>query len=327
MHGKKPHFHLNLVPRTLGAAIAVAIALLAPRALNADSIALRWTAPGDDGNVGRASTYELRFSEFAVAAADTATWWSNATSAGALPSPRTAGSQESFTVAGLDSGKTYYFIIRAADEVPNWSGYSNVAARSTGTGGGGLPTPANFVALPVAGGVHLTWDAVTTGGVTGYHIYRGPTGVGIGTLIYTAPLAATAWIDTTAQSGQTYKYSLTSYSGANDSAPAEYDVSVPTNGTVAANELLGYPNPATGKVTLRFVAGTASGGSGRVRLVIYDLTGHLISELIDRDMPAGETAVDWLCQSDHGNKVAPGLYNAILDTPLGRKVTRLAILP
>jgi len=328
MHGKKQHRHLNLVPRTLGAAIALAIALLAPRALNAASIALHWTAPGDDGNVGRAANYELRYSESMVAAADTATWWSTATSAGALPTPRTAGTQESFTVAGLDSGKTYYFVIRAADEVPNWSGYSNIAARSTGTGGGGLPTPANFAGVPVTGGVRLTWDAVTTGGVTGYHVYRGASGVAIGTLIHTAPITETAWVDTTVQGGQAYKYSLTSYSGANDSAPAEYDVSVPADGVVLAQgELLGYPNPASGKVTLRFVAGTASGGSGRVRLVIYDLTGHLISELINEDMPAGETAVDWLCQSDHGNKVAPGLYNAILDTPLGRKVTRLAILP
>ena len=319
--------HLSLVPRTLGAAIALAVALLAPRALNADSIALRWTAPGDDGNVGRASTYELRYSESTVAAADTVTWWSNATSAGTLPAPRSAGSLESFTVAGLDSGKTYHFVIRTADEVPNWSGYSNVAVRSTSSGGGGLPTPANFVGVPVTGGVRLTWDAVTSGGVTGYHIYRGPASVAIGTLIHTSTMTETAWIDTTAQSGQAYKYSLTSYSGSNDSAPAEYNVSVPSDGVVATGEFLGYPNPASGKVTLRFVAGTASGGSGRVRLVIYDLTGHLISELIDEDMPAGETAIDWLCQSDHGNKVAPGLYNAILDTPLGRKVTRLAILP
>jgi len=329
MHGKKRARILNFMPRALGAAIAIAIALLAPRAsYAATSVVLRWTAPGDDGNVGRAALYELRYSESTVTAADTSSWWSVAASAGTLQPPLTAGSAESFTVAGLDSGKTYYFIIRTSDEVPNWSAYSNVAAKSTSTGGGSLPTPANFAALPAAGGgVLLTWDAVT-GNVAGYHLYRGAAGGGIGTLIHTAPITATSWTDSTAQAGQSYKYSLTSYSGATDSAPSEYTISVPTEVFVdSAGKLLGYPNPASGRVTLRFRAGTAEGEAGRVRLVIYDLTGHLIRELINEDMPAGETAVDWLCQSDNGNPVAPGLYNAILDSPLGRKITRLAIVP
>ena len=323
MRGKQ----LKLFPRKLGAAIALAIALLAPRVSFADSIALRWTAPGDDGNFGRAAAYELRYSESAVIAGDTTTWWSAATSAGALPVPRTSGSQESFTVAGLDSGKTYYFVIRSSDEVPNWSGYSNVAAKSTSTVGGGPPTPTNFAGQIVSGGVRLTWNAVAPGGAAGYHVYRGAAGVAIGTLIHTATTTEISWSDSTAQSGQTYKYSLTSYSGANESAPAELNISVPSDVVVGPGELLGYPNPATAKVTLRFRAGTATGEPGRVRLVIYDLTGHLINELINEEMPAGDTEVDWLCQSDHGNRVAPGLYNAILDTPLGRKVTRLAIVP
>jgi len=319
---------MKLIPRTLGAAIAIAIALLAPPASYADSVVLHWTAPGDDGNVGRGSAYELRYSESGVTGTDTVSWWSAASSAGALPAPLTAGGHESFTVAGLDSGKTYYFIIRTSDEVPNWSGYSNLTSKSTGTGGGSLPTPANFVAQPVTGGVRLTWDGVTSGGATGYHIYRGAAGVAIGTLIHTATISETGWTDSTTQGGQTYKYSLTSYSGSQDSAPAEYTISVPSDGfTTTSADLMGYPNPASGRVTLRFRAGTAEGSAGHVRLVIYDLTGHMIRELIDEDMPAGETSVDWLCQSDHGNQVAPGLYNAILDTPLGRKITRLAILP
>ena len=80
-------------------------------------------------------------------------------------------------------------------------------------------------------------------------------------------------------------------------------------------------------MTLRFSVGGADGAPGHVRLVIYDLTGHLVTVLVDRDLPSGEQAIEWLCRSDAGNPVAPGLYNAILDAPGGRTVTRLAILP
>ena len=44
-------------------------------------------------------------------------------------------------------------------------------------------------------------------------------------------------------------------------------------------------------------------------------------------MPAGDQTYDWLCKSDSGNPVAPGLYNAILDGPRGRVITRIAVVP
>ena len=46
-----------------------------------------------------------------------------------------------------------------------------------------------------------------------------------------------------------------------------------------------------------------------------------------QEMPAGEQTYDWMCQSDKGNRVAPGLYNAILESPRGREITRIAVIP
>jgi len=37
-------------------------------------------------------------------------------------------------VTGLVSNTTYYFVMKAADEVPNWSGFSNVAMAYTSVG-------------------------------------------------------------------------------------------------------------------------------------------------------------------------------------------------
>lgn len=325
MSSKPTRHSVSMLRRVLGAAMA--IALLAPSGARADSVTLRWTAPGDDGNVGRASAYELRYSETAVPA-DTASWWGSATSAGALPQPLTAGTRESFAVAGLDSGTTYYFIIRTADEVPNWAGYSNVAVKTTGTGGGTLATPSGFAAQIVAGDVRLSWNMVTTGSPAGYHLYRRTGSNPIGTLVQTAPVNQTSWTDTSVVAGTTYEYSIASYSGTNESAPALATITVPGSGlptTTAA--MVVYPNPAKGRVTIRFQAGTADGAPGRARLVVYDVTGQRVCKVLDEVFPAGQSTIEWHCQSDQGEALAPGLYNAILDTPRGRQVTQLAIVP
>jgi hypothetical protein len=97
------------------------------------SITLDWTAPGDDGNVGTATSYEMRWATTrpdTTSATTFNSWWATATIVTGLPNPQIAGTSQSVTVTpvgGFASGRTYYFVMRTADEVPNWSGYSNVA--------------------------------------------------------------------------------------------------------------------------------------------------------------------------------------------------------
>ncbi len=103
------------------------IADLAAGNATAVSITLTWTAPGDDGSSGTASVYDIRCSTSPITDAN----WETAVQVDGEPSPQTAGSDESFTVGGLNPDTTYYFAIKAADEVPNWSGLSNVSSAST----------------------------------------------------------------------------------------------------------------------------------------------------------------------------------------------------
>jgi hypothetical protein len=100
---------------------------LSVKEVTADSVALTWTAPGDDGNVGTATTYDIRYSTSPI----TETNWSSATQVTGEPTPKPAGSTETFTVTGLSLGTTYYFALKTADEVPNWSGLSNVVSATT----------------------------------------------------------------------------------------------------------------------------------------------------------------------------------------------------
>lgn len=311
-----------------GWGIAALAALLLPSAALADSITLTWTAPGDDGNTGRAAAYELRYSDQPVAGQDTTSWWIAATSVGVLPPPQAAGARESFTVSGLPTGAVYYFAIRTMDEVPNTSGYSNLSMRQAGSTGGSLATPAGFTAQAVPGAVLLSWQEPASGTGDGYHIYRRTGAAGADSLFHTAAVGQTSWADTSANTGVTYEYRIATYQGTLEGTPAVVSISVPTGSlATSTTEVHGYPNPARGKVTLRFRGGTKDGAPGPVRLVIYDLTGRKICKLIDGVLPATEQTIEWTCRSDKGNAIAPGIYNAILDSPQGRSVTRLAILP
>lgn len=159
-------------------AVLLSVAIMAGTSFNpstaraqtsADStVTLRWTAPGDDGNIGTAARYDLRYRTTPISGVDTLTWWNSATVAAGLPSPSAVGSTDSVKVRGLTPAITYYFIIRAADEVPNWSGFSNVAVK---TPSGDVTAPAAIADLSttqVTGtSISIRWTAPGDDGNTG----------------------------------------------------------------------------------------------------------------------------------------------------------------
>src|SRR5439155_5994869 len=244
-----------------------------------------------------------------------------------MPAPLPAGTRESFIVTGLAPGKTFYFVIRAADEIPNVSGYSNIAVKQT-TGTVTLATPANFAGSVSPGAALLTWDAVPSGGPElGYHLYRQVKGDPATTLLTTLPLAASSWNDSTVVGGTRYQFRLATYDNSAEGAPATLDITVPQKDSAERKQVVhGYPNPAHDKVTFRLTVDAASSGKP-TRLTIYDLTGHKICRLMDDVLAPGDHDVNWHLTSDEGLMVAPGLYNVIVDGPSGRTVTRLAIVP
>ena len=81
-------------------------------------VILGWTAPGDDGNVGRATEYIIRYSEREIINYAT---WCEANDVTGEPVPKDAGSEETFSVSNLTPGRRYYFAIRAVDDVGNKS--------------------------------------------------------------------------------------------------------------------------------------------------------------------------------------------------------------
>ncbi len=93
----------------------------------ANSVTVQWTAPGDDGVVGQATRYDLRYASTPI----TDQTFAAASVVPNVSVPRATGQAESFTVTGLSSAATYYFALKTADEVPNWSPLSNIATAAT----------------------------------------------------------------------------------------------------------------------------------------------------------------------------------------------------
>ncbi|MFQ5454773.1 MAG: FG-GAP-like repeat-containing protein [Nitrospirota bacterium] len=105
--------------------------------ITTDSITLTWTASGDDGDIGVASQYDLRLSLFPIN--DNGTDFDSAEIITGLPAPAPAGTTETFTVSGLSPEITYYFAIKAIDNVGNVSPLSNIPQITT------LPVPNDTV--------------------------------------------------------------------------------------------------------------------------------------------------------------------------------------
>ena len=104
-----------------------AITSLAASGATTTSVTLTWTAPGDDDNTGTASSYDIRYSSATITNAN----WGSASQCSGEPVPQAAGNAQTFTVTGLSPDTTYYFAMKTADEIPNWSGLSNVPSRKT----------------------------------------------------------------------------------------------------------------------------------------------------------------------------------------------------
>jgi hypothetical protein len=123
--GKQQTGSENLIDTTPPAANNIAVSFC-----TSNSCTLTWTAPGDDGSSGTASQYDIRYSTSITTTGN----WDSATQATGEPAPQIAGTTQTMTVTGLSPSNNYYFAMKTADEVPNWSGLSNTAPGTISAG-------------------------------------------------------------------------------------------------------------------------------------------------------------------------------------------------
>ena len=136
---------------TLGVSTPLIIARRADAQYRTTSVKLWWTATGDNGNIGQAARYDLRYSSNPIVSRDTSSWWNAASvfpMGGKVPPP--AGRPDSATVDNLIIGLKYYAILRLADAAGNWSKYSNVALMDLSHGVTGVEAEAGAPKLVVS---------------------------------------------------------------------------------------------------------------------------------------------------------------------------------
>jgi hypothetical protein len=138
--------------------------LAASEGTSAGTVDLTWTAPGDNGTSGTASSYVVKYATALITAAN----FDAATTYAQTWTPLGGGAAEFHSLSGLTEGQTYYFAIKTEDESANLSAISNVvsAAPPDTTAPSAV---SNLVASSgaAAGTVDLSWTATGDDGTTG----------------------------------------------------------------------------------------------------------------------------------------------------------------
>ncbi len=91
-------------------------------------IKLSWTASGDDGYLGKTTSYTLKYSTNFL----NESTWNSAIEVSAPPTPQSAGSSESFSISNLTPAQLYYIGIKAKDAAGNFSSLSNITSANAG---------------------------------------------------------------------------------------------------------------------------------------------------------------------------------------------------
>ena len=172
------------------------------------SITINWTAPGDDGTVGNASYYQMRYATTPI---NNLTDWDNPWNV-VYPTFAASGSGtlETEIVGGLTPGVTYYFAIRAVDDyghIATWDGSANpnnyCAAQNNIPA---APSGVNLVASSAT--INISWTANPEPDIHHYNIYRSSV-TNTNYLLLTAILHPnTTHQDTGLTNGVTYWYKL-----------------------------------------------------------------------------------------------------------------------
>lgn len=116
---------ISAAPRDMSAPSQ--ITTLSATALTARTVRLNWTAVGDDGDTGTASSYDIRYSTAAITAGN----FSSVIQVSGAPTPSASGSAQTITVSGLSGYTTYYYAIKAIDEGGNAGAISNIVNART----------------------------------------------------------------------------------------------------------------------------------------------------------------------------------------------------
>jgi len=279
-------------------------------------VKLLWTAPGDDGTVGTATAYDIRYHKGTFGPIDEAGWAAATKVTVGVPAPAVAGTPQNMLVGQLQLGHNYYFAMKTVDDAGNWSSISNSPlgtasghASPAGSVGGvtsiipsghqvtaeGQVTLRDAAGTPVSGAtITVQWSGLVSGEVSA-------TTDAEGSATFASPAAS-------ASAHGVFQFTVISVSG------GSADLGIGVGGEMA----YGIGQPALGGFALApELSQVGSHGSaidfslpsaGSISLRVYSVTGSLVRVLASGAFTAGAHQVTWDGRDQRGQTAANGVY-------------------
>jgi hypothetical protein len=313
------------------------VADLVATALGGGGARLRWTAPGDDAASGTPHAVDARRSLAPIDAGN----FTTATALVAGP-PAVGGSPDSLDVSGLQEGVTYYFALRAVDEIGNQGPISNVVSLVLNVVSPAAVSDVRALSATDTS-VALAWTATGEDGQVGrpdLYVVRAATAPITEANFLQAPYVRT--VPATVDAGGTealdfrfldpatrYWFALKAFDSAGNGSPLSNVVVAQTKvgGPLDYRDGIALaPGSNPSRVPASFYWQSAPEALGqRQEIRIHDPMGRLVRTL-DLGQEVGGVA-QWDGRDDDGHRVPAGLYLVRLASGPRHTHTRLVLLP
>ena len=139
------------------------------------------------------------------------------------------------------------------------------------------------------------------------------------------------YVDKLVQQGNAYEYRLADvdYSGVvTYHATREVFVESVPLATIADNfTVMAYPNPFNPSTTIRYsISFVEARHALPVQVNVYDITGKLITTLVNKEQPAGWHEIQWNGTNQNGKEVPGGVYLSRITIGNEVKTSKLILL-
>lgn len=313
-------------PLFVGLLLLLVLAPIVAHAQGADTVNVSWTAPGDDGQIGTAMDYELRWSTSPI---DNANWADAKNIVATTPTPRVSGTRQRAVVRGLTRGTTYWFAIKTVDDAGNWSNISNIVQWEWVYDTAPPSAPTGVTAAKQGdGSVRVSWSPNSEADLAGYDVYRALSAGGPFSALNGSLVTPTEYADDTLPAGTEtvwYQIGARDDSGNESARSSTYRLSLVLQASAWAMET-GYPNPSPAGMTVRIPL-VVPGSGGDAMMEIVNDSGQRVRRLDLGTLSPGATEVPWDGRNDAGREVAPGVYTAWLTAGSTRVSARLVRVP
>lgn len=173
--------------------------------------------------------------------------------------------------------------------------------------------------------VSVAWVTSAAINHAGFHVYRSELGYDVYRRLTSELLVGESphhYVDASVEGDRVYYYKVGAVEvGGLEVLYGPVSVTTPRWAPLVTSLSGVQPNPFRGSTQVRFSLAAPS----RARLTLYDIAGRLVATIQDRELPAGEHAVEWNGRSASG-RMASGIYFLRFEAGDRKETERIVLL-